>query len=253
MGGSGQVTARAVARAAVRAEGPVPVATERRMRAALTRTLDRHGIDGARIRSRCTGSALGQVLVQVNLRVGDVPVRMQALVSEDRADRAAAARLERQIVRGTGEWAPRPWPAPATGPGLLGGGDIVRRKVVRPAVTDPLGAARALDAMDYDVHLFTDAETGQDAIVYRGGPWGIRLQRRRDLCPPRTGLGPRGVTALTVHPHPAPVLGEAAAVTRLTEHALPFLFHTDPATARGRLLYRRFDGGLGLLVTGPDR
>jgi hypothetical protein len=32
-------------------------------------------------------------------------------------------------------------------------------------------------AMDYDVHLFTDAATGEDAVVYRAGPSGLRLAR----------------------------------------------------------------------------
>lgn len=34
-----------------------------------------------------------------------------------------------------------------------------------------------LNAMDYDVHLFTDAATGEDAVVYRAGPSGLRLAR----------------------------------------------------------------------------
>lgn len=39
---------------------------------------------------------------------------------------------------------------------------------------------------------------------------------------------------------------------RLCDHALPFLFHTDPGTGRGALLYRRYDGEIGLLSVAAD-
>lgn len=47
---------------------------------------------------------------------------------------------------------------------------------------------------------------------------------------------------------PAPVLIEEAAVTRLCRKGLPFLFFTDADSGRGRLLYRRYDGDLTIVV-----
>ncbi len=35
-----------------------------------------------------------------------------------------------------------------------------------------------MDAMDYDVHIFTDTTTGEEAVVYRAGPAGLRLARQ---------------------------------------------------------------------------
>jgi hypothetical protein len=32
---------------------------------------------------------------------------------------------------------------------------------------------------------------------------------------------------------------------------LPFVFYTDQDTGRGSLLYRRYDGGLGLVTAAP--
>ncbi|MGO8965653.1 hypothetical protein [Mycobacterium sp.] len=40
--------------------------------------------------------------------------------------------------------------------------------------------------MDHDLHLFTDASTGVDAVVYRGRPSGLRLARQRCMRPPRS-------------------------------------------------------------------
>lgn len=40
----------------------------------------------------------------------------------------------------------------------------VERERARTAV------AAVLSAMDYDVYLYTDADTGEDAVVYRSGP-----------------------------------------------------------------------------------
>lgn len=40
-----------------------------------------------------------------------------------------------------------------------------------------------MDAMDYDAHLFADAEAGEDAIVYRAGPTGLRLARQNRMHP----------------------------------------------------------------------
>mgnify|MGYP007061293597 CR=1 FL=1 len=108
-----------------------------------------------------------------------------------------------------------------------------------------------MDAMDYDVHLFTDAETGEDAVVYRGGPSGLRLARQHTMYPPGWSWSPSTTippVPLIVNSLPTPVLSEVEAVGRVCEHGLRFLFFTDDATGRGRLLYLRYDGRLGLLT-----
>ncbi len=199
------------------------------------------------------------MLVQVNLRVGDIPARVQVL-GEGVDDLAPAlARLDRQIVRVSVPWRPRAWPDSArrasTTPAEA---VIIRRKSVVLQRCTPLDAVAVMDGMDYDVHLFTDAETGEDAVVYRAGPSGLRLARQRHMYPPGWSWSPPvGVppVPLIVNSRPTPALSEAAAVDRVREQGLRFLFFTDPATGRGRLLYLRYDAGLGLItpISGTTR
>ncbi len=108
-----------------------------------------------------------------------------------------------------------------------------------------------MDAMDYDAHLFTDTETGEDALVYRAGPSGLRLARQRHLFPPGWAWSPRiqgPPVPQIVNSRATPTLSESDAVRRAREHSLRLLFYTDRETGRGQLLYPRHDGNLGLLV-----
>ncbi len=108
-----------------------------------------------------------------------------------------------------------------------------------------------MDAMDYDVHLFTDAETGEDAVVYRGGPSGLRLARQHRMFPP--GWSPSSPVSappvpLIVNSQPTLTLSETDAVDRLCDHRLRFLLFTDSGSGRGHLLYPRYNGTLGLIT-----
>jgi ribosome-associated translation inhibitor RaiA len=124
---------------------------------------------------------------------------------------------------------------------------IMRRKsvVLRRETVDE--AAFRMDAMDYDCHLFTDADTGQDSMVFRSGPTGYSLaQLSAKSGPPR-----RRHLPVTVRPRPAPFLTPNEALARLNLTALPFLFFANTAahaTARGAMLYERYDGHYGLLI-----
>ncbi|MEV3965993.1 sigma 54 modulation/S30EA ribosomal C-terminal domain-containing protein [Nocardia sp. NPDC050193] len=120
---------------------------------------------------------------------------------------------------------------------LRGPGELVRRKPVPVVGCHPSAAAAVMDAMDYDAHLSVDTDTGEDAIVYRAGPSGLRLARHHSVHPPRPAPG--GPWAFTVNPRPAPPLTEAGAAARLCEHGLPFLFYTHPRTGRGLCSIRR--------------
>jgi len=98
-----------------------------------------------------------------------------------------------------------------------------------------------MNAMDYDCHLFVDAETGEDALVYRAGCTGARLARQRTMRPPVSGV------PLTVNSRKVPALDVGEAAVWLADGWLPFMFFTDRATGRGNLLYRRYDGDLTLV------
>jgi hypothetical protein len=115
---------------------------------------------------------------------------------------------------------PRPWP-PATGRGL------VRSKLVPLAVQPPEAAALTMTLRDYDFHLFADDDTGAESLVHRSGSggYGVLLGDARRALPL-----PEAVECLN------------ASLAR------PYLFFADPGTGRGRVLYRRYDGHLGLIA-----
>lgn len=228
-----------------------------RLARAVGRVLADRGVTGgARVRLTMANCADGPTLVQINLQVGDTPLRAQAATAGIDDLRPALIRLDRQIVRASAQWCPRPWPdRPRRRLTTPAEALVTRRKPVVLRRATPLQAIAAMDAMDYDVHLFTDAETGEDAVVYRAGPSGLRLARQHHVFPPgwsrcRAPTGPP--VPLIVNSRPTPVLTEAAAVDRAREHGLPFLFFTDQATGRGQLLYSRYDGNLGLITPTGD-
>ncbi|WP_458689129.1 sigma 54 modulation/S30EA ribosomal C-terminal domain-containing protein [Nocardia tengchongensis] len=209
--------------------------------------LDRfHIAGGARVRVTTANCENGPMLIQANLRIAGTPARMQSLTTGRGNIFPAVARLEDQIRTLTTRWKPRPWPdsarPPLTAPGS---GPIARRKAVALCTLEPLAAAKIMDAMDYDVHLFIDADTGEDAIVYRAGPSGVQLARQRHVNPPQPQPDSQ---SLTFNPVPAPVHTETVAAQRLRDHGLPFLFYTDQDSGRGHLLYRRYDADLTLLT-----
>ena len=192
------------------------------------------------------------MVVQVNLRVHDVPARVMAVTAGTADLTPALARLDRQIESVSAPWRPRPWPD-LTRRILSAGPDsiVARRKVVPLERLTPLRAAEVMDAMDYDAHLFIDVETGEDAVVYRAGPSGLRLARQRQVFPPGWSWSSqlsRTPAPLVVNPRRAPSLTEAAAVRVMREHRARLLFFTDPASGRGQLFYPRYDGNLGLIA-----
>lgn len=216
--------------------------------AMISAVLARHrgAADYAHLRLSASAQPDGPVLAQVNLRVCGAPARIQvAGGSAAQAIAAAATRLERQIRRLSTVWEPWPWPDPERSPlASPQPGVITRRKTYGLRVGVPCRAAAVLNAMDYDVHLYTDADTGEDAVVFRSGATGLRLARQRTMRPPTMSSG----LPLTINSREIPVLSAAEATTYLAEYWLPWVFFTDRDTGRGNLLYRRYDGDLGLIA-----
>ncbi len=237
------------------AAGRVTASQAERVAHAVGDIVGRRGITGgARVRLKMADD--GPLLVQVNLRVRATQVRVQTVTTSVDDLSPALTRLEGQIVRLGADWRPRTWPDP-TRPMLSVGAEaiVTRRKLVVPQCATPLQAAAVMDAMDYDVHLFTDAETGEDAVLYRAGPSGLRLARQRHVFPPGWAWSPSDsgpAVALIVNSLPTPTLTEEAAVDRLRAHDLRMLFFTDSDSGRGGLLYPRYDGDLGLITPVGD-
>jgi ribosome-associated translation inhibitor RaiA len=123
--------------------------------------------------------------------------------------------------------------------------EIVRHKAFtlpRCSIDD---AARDMDQLDYDFHLFTETGTGRDSVLYRAGRTGYRLAQ---LTPPSPEALAAHRLPVTISGHSAPLLSTEEAVTRLNLVDLPFLFFQDAELARGVVLYHRYDGPYGLIT-----
>ncbi len=224
---------------------------ERTLRS-VDRVLRYHRIEAtARVRLTAAPDAEGPVLAQVNTRFAEQPIRVQVDGPAGFIAPFVAERLDRQIARMSTGAVPRLWPDPArpTLASVTGPRPITRRKFCELRRGGLTAAVGVLDAMDYDAHLYIDGETGEDATVYRAGPIGVHLARQHRVDPPRTP----NALPLSMNSDPAPVLTDSEAAERLCRDGLPFVFFTDPGDARGRLLYRRYDGDLTLVTPSAGR
>jgi len=102
----------------------------------------------------------------------------------------------------------------------------VRRKSFEPVRSTADEAMFDLEMMDYDFLLYTDAVSGTDSVVSRGGSKGYQV----------TALAQAAALTLVA----------AKEVLDLTD--APFVFFADVQTGRGNVLYRRHDGHYGLIT-----
>lgn len=243
---------------AVTTRGAVPPADVTRAVRAIGLILRRHRLDTAvRVRVTAPTDADEPTLVQANIRFRGAPTRVQVSGPRSFAVTFAAERLDRQIARLATRQS-RDWPDPARPPlaRITEPRPIIRRKQCALLTGTATEAIAVMDAMDYDAYLFTDTETGEDAVVHWIDPLGVGLSRQYSAAPPAGRKGvPLSANSLpiTVDSTPAPVLSEEAAARTLCGNGLAFLFFTDPGTGRGRLLYRRYDGDLTIVSPAPKR
>lgn len=220
------------------------------------------GIDRAQLKLAeyrgCGGAALG--VAQVNVHCAGRLIRGQvagASVGEavQRACHTASRRLDRlrrrltETPAGPPDFAGEAWDRREirrTGPHRTGPDRrIARHKGYALALQEADAAALTLDLRDYDFHLFIEASTGEQALMQRVGPEGYRLRLRR---PSR--LRDREFAApVVVDETPLPQLGLAQAVRRLDAERAEFLGFVSVSTGRGTVLYRRFDGHLGIVTS----
>jgi len=171
------------------------------------------------------------------------------------------ARLERQLRRLVDRRADRARSSAESAPGEWRHGDlgsnrperlrrdpeereIVRRKTF---ATRPLSVAEAADEMellDHDFYLFTEVETGTDAVCYHRddgrigviGPRGIGWEGTEDadgIVREETRVS--GATAL------ADVLAEMGELNHR------FMYFVNESSGRGNAIYLRYDGHYGLI------
>ncbi|OBH89900.1 HPF/RaiA family ribosome-associated protein [Mycobacterium scrofulaceum] len=202
------------------------------------------------------------VVAQANLDVDGRPVRAQ--VQADTAREAVdllAARLRRRLERAAehrearhgeplaaaDEWRHESEPAhrPNHFPRQANQRRVIRRKsfTLAPCTLDE--AAREMELLDYDFHLFTEKGTGTAGVLYRGGPTGYRLAL---AAPALADQVSRHTLPVTISRQPLPCLTEEGAEDRLAMLGLPFLFFIHAAYGCASVLYHRYDGHYGLIT-----
>lgn len=197
------------------------------------------------------------VIAQANFEISGRPIRAQVMAASARAavDKLEA-RMRRRLKEVCARWEPSrgpdaapPWrhdeKEPATTSMSADGVHIIRRKsyAMAPCTVDE--AVAEMELLDYDFHLFNEIGTGAAAVVYRGGPTGLRLDL---VTPDIAGQVAHFAQPATISPHPVPCLREHDAVDRLAVLKMPFLFYIDAAAGRASVLYRRIDGDLAVIT-----
>jgi sigma 54 modulation/S30EA-like ribosomal protein len=207
------------------------------------------GTKGLRVRVATAAGGAGLMVGQANLTTCGWALRAQATCEPPQEiGGLLAERLNRQQALLTGGPWLRPWPdpLPRVPPLPVGAAVVTRRKRAVLQDLDPGAALLALDARDFQAHLYFDPQTNAEAVVYRGAPCGYRLVRKISaelpVSPP---------AALVVDWCVAPVLTLNGALARLTAFGETHLFFTDAVTHRGMLLYARYAGGYGLIEPAP--
>lgn len=233
-----------------RATGDVPAAVADGAWARVHASVAGLPVEELRVRMSQAGQISGLVLGQVAALAAGRRVRVQAAgLDYGSAIDALCRRLRVRVAYAAAGFPPRPWPEndgaphpPGAPRDPRGAGHLVRVKRCVLVWSEIDAAAATLDAMDYQAHLFTDPDTGADAVIYRAGPTGYRVTRLAPGAPPRPVRVP-----LVLDVQPVSVLTREQALARLDQGELPHLFFDERESGRGSLLYRRFDGHYALV------
>jgi ribosome-associated translation inhibitor RaiA len=180
-------------------------------------------IDGQMIRAHVAGHIMSEAIDLLADRV-----RRQLDV---RKQRRLAVRKRGASSRDPGEWRRGDLPAhrPAFFPRPVEERQVVRHKAYELRPLTPAQAQEEMLRLDYDFHLFTDALTGEDSLLFR------------------LPVGGSAVWTLS-SPQPAPAMKEAQAAERLDLVGERFVLYRDTDSGRAAVMYRRYDGHYGVIT-----
>ena len=200
-------------------------------------------LDGEPVRAHASGTTMSEAIDRLDQRLRD---RIRHLGAHRRAIR------RRGPESPPGEWRHGDWdpPRPPYYPRPVDERSIVRRKASSPVEATLDEAVFDLEAMDHEFLLFQDLATGSDAVVSRmeGGSYVVQY-----LDAPAPEPAPEGVAAIEIDPRPVPDVDLDGAREFLDLTEAPWVFHRDPETRRGAVLYRRDDGHYGWIRLADDR
>jgi sigma 54 modulation/S30EA-like ribosomal protein len=220
-----------------------------------------HPVTHARVRiSRCDRQAAAPIVAQVSLDVDDRPIRVQACGADpreamDRVEARLMARLDRlaAVPPAYDRHVPPPWEADrptAEGEDPVddGGHILVRHKVV---VLEQCSVDEAIAEMEFlnsHFHLFVERGTGRDSVVSSDAYGRYRLQQIVPDAAAEADLEPFDAEVV-IDDEPVRPLTVDQAVHDLRRAPHGFVFFLDSRRGRGGIVYRRYDGAVGELVT----
>ncbi len=194
-------------------------------------TLD---MSGSLIRAEAAGSTVAEALDLLGSRLE----RRMRRIAERREDA-----VQRPASTPDGQW--RSGDLPTARPTYFARPEdsrrIERRKSFAPRFSSIDEALFDLDVLDHRFFLFTDADTGEDAVVFETED-GVAVRTLTGSAPAVDHL-----PDLTVDARPGQQLTDEEAVNRLDVSGAPFIFFRQAASGRGAVLYRRYDGHYGMI------
>ncbi len=129
--------------------------------------------------------------------------------------------------------------------------EVVRHKTfaLEPMTCDE--AAFDLDMLGHDFYLFTESESGREAVIFHTDDGRLGLLRWASAQPSTngsTGTADNTAVDVTVLRQDPPELTLSEAEERLDNGHERFVFFLNPETGRGNVIYRRYDGHYGLIT-----
>jgi ribosome-associated translation inhibitor RaiA len=121
--------------------------------------------------------------------------------------------------------------------------EVVRRKTFALRSESIEDALFDLERLDHRFFLFVHDETAEDAVVWRTDN-GYELMQRT----PTPEAIARSEAPVRAGPSPATMPMDDA-LTLLDETDAPFVFFFEPGARRGCVVYRRYDGNYGVIVS----
>jgi ribosome-associated translation inhibitor RaiA len=224
--------------------GDLPDYIRKEVAGALTRT--RHPVPRVHVRVVKHGDpARGEgVTAHANVDLDGRPLLVHSAAATPReAVDLLVERLRHRLERLPRGRRPRQGHEDGQAPPTAGEPEIVRHATNSPVSLSVDEAVTEMDDLGLDFHLFVETMTGQDALVYRDGPTGLRLNRSAG----GPDIDGSHSVVVTVSPQRPPLLDTAEAVERLRVTGLPFLFYLDADHERANVLYHRDDGDYGLI------
>ena len=174
----------------------------------------------------------------VDLLEGRLRHRLEQLASRRRTLHRSAG------VAGPDQWRHGDLPTRRSAqlPRLLAEQQVVRRTTFARQLLTVEEAAGELALLGHDFHLFTEAGTRRDAVLWRRPEGAFGLSVAGSEVPDLTSC----TVPVELQPPPA-AQSQRQAIELLDLTDAPFVFFTDPASGRGAVVYRRSDRRYGLL------